>query len=52
MRNMYKSLVGRPRRTRPLRRSRHKCKDNIKIDLEEVGLEGVDWIHLVQDRNL
>jgi hypothetical protein len=26
-------------------------EDNIKIDLKEIGWEGVDWMHLTQDRD-
>jgi hypothetical protein len=29
---------------------RHRWEDNIKIHLEEIGYDGVDWIHLVEDR--
>jgi len=28
------------------RRPRHRCENNIKSDLQEMGWEGVDWIHL------
>jgi hypothetical protein len=42
MRNVYIILVGRPGRRR---------KDNVRLDLRELGWEGVDWIHLVQDRD-
>jgi hypothetical protein len=45
----YGVLVGRPEGRRPLRRPRHGWEDNIKIDLEEVGWEGVDWIDMAQD---
>ena len=34
-----------------LERRRRKWKDNIKMGLKETGWEGVDWIHLDQDRN-
>jgi hypothetical protein len=34
----------------PLGRSRRRWKDNIRMDLREIGWEDVDWIHLVQDR--
>jgi hypothetical protein len=37
---------------RPLGRSRCKWEDNIKMDLREIWLEDVDWIHLSQDRDL
>jgi hypothetical protein len=32
------------------RRPRCRWKDNIKMDLREIGREGVDWMHLDQDR--
>ena len=32
-------------------RSRRRWEDNIKIDLQEVGCEGMDWIEQVQDRD-
>ena len=38
-RNAYKVLVGRPEGKRPLRRSRRRWEDNIKMDLREVGCE-------------
>jgi hypothetical protein len=39
MRGAYRVLVGRPERKRPLGRPRHRQKDNIRIDLQEVGWE-------------
>jgi len=42
--------VGKPDGKRPLRRHGHKWEDNIKMDLQEVGCEGMDWIEMVQDR--
>jgi hypothetical protein len=35
---------------RPLGRSRYKLDDNIKIDLEELSRQSVDWAHLAQDK--
>jgi hypothetical protein len=32
------------------RRDLHRREDNIKINLWEIGLQGVDWIHLAQDK--
>ena len=29
---------------------RHKWEDNIKIDLQEVAIGGMDWIDLTEDR--
>jgi hypothetical protein len=46
-RNMYRLLVGKPEKKRPLGRPRRRWIDNIKI---EIGLSVVDWIGLAQDR--
>ena len=50
-RGVYRVLVGKPEGKRPLGRPRHKWEDNIKVDLEEVGCGGMDWIELAQDRD-
>jgi hypothetical protein len=42
MRNMYRILVGKPVGKRSLGRTRHKWEGNIKRDLKETELEGVD----------
>jgi hypothetical protein len=39
--------VGR----RPLLRPRRRWEDNIRMDLQEMGWEGVDWIDMAQDRD-
>jgi hypothetical protein len=49
-RNVYRLLVGKPERKRPLRRPRHRWVDNIKIDIVQIGLGDLDWIGLAQDR--
>jgi hypothetical protein len=46
-RGVYMVLVGRPEGQRPLERPRRKWEDNIKMDLQEVGCMGMDWIDLV-----
>ena len=46
---MYRVLVGKPEGKRPLGRPRHRWEDNIKMDLQEVGCRGMDWIELVRD---
>jgi len=38
-------------RERPLGRPRRRWEDNIKMDLQEVGCGGMDWIKLAQDRD-
>jgi hypothetical protein len=34
-----------------LRRPSSRWEDNIRMYLREIGWEGVDWIHLTQDRD-
>jgi hypothetical protein len=48
-RGVYRVLVGKPEGKGPLKRPRHRCMDNIKMDLQEVGCRRVDWIELAQD---
>jgi hypothetical protein len=50
-RDVYRVLVGKPQGKRPLWRPRRRWEDNIKMDLQVVGFEGVDWIELAQDRD-
>ena len=45
-RGIYRVLVGKAEGKRPLGRPRRRWKDNIKIHLQEVGYEGVDWMGL------
>jgi hypothetical protein len=45
-------LVGKPEGKRPYRIPRYRRKDNIRLDLREIWWEGVDWMHLAQDRDL
>jgi hypothetical protein len=51
IRNIYRILVWKPERTRPLGRPRRRWVDNIKMDLREVGWDGTDWIELAQDKD-
>jgi hypothetical protein len=50
-RNAYRILVGMPEGKRPLGRPRRRSVDNIKIDLREIGRDGVDLIDMAQDRD-
>jgi len=44
-------LVGKPEGKIPLKRTRRRWEDNIKMDLQEVGCGIMDWIELGQDRD-
>ena len=50
-RGVYRVLVGKPEGKRPLGRPRRRWEDNIRMDLQEVGLGYEDWIGLAQDRD-
>jgi hypothetical protein len=47
---VYRVLVGRPERERPLGRPRFRWVDNMEMDLREIGIDGANWILLDQDR--
>ena len=49
-RGVYRILVGKPERRRPLGRPTRRWEDKIKMDLQKVGCGGTDWIELAQDR--
>ena len=44
-------LTGKPTRKRPLGRRRRRWEDNIRIDLEEIGINAGNWVDSAQDRN-
>ena len=50
-RGVYRVLVGKPEGKRPLGKPRHRWEDNIRMDLQDVGLGYKDWIGLAQDRD-
>jgi len=41
--------VGKPEGKRSLGRSRHRMEDNIKMNVQEIGCRGMDWMKLAQD---
>ena len=47
-RGVYRVLVGKPERKKPLRRPTHRREDYIKMDLQEVGCAGMGWIDQAQ----
>ena len=50
-RGVQRALVGKPEGKRPLGRPRRRWKNNIKMDLQEVGGGRGDWMELAQDRD-
>jgi len=50
-RGVLRVLVWKPVGKRPLGRSRRRWEDNIKMDLQEVRCEGLNWFKLVQDKD-
>jgi hypothetical protein len=49
--NAYRVLVGKPEGKRQLERHRHRWKNNIRMDLTEIGWGGMHWIDLAQNRD-
>jgi hypothetical protein len=50
-RNVHRILVGKLERKRPLGRPRRERMDNIKMDLREIGRNGMDWVDAAEDRD-
>jgi hypothetical protein len=49
-RGVYRVLVGRPERKRPLGRPKRRWEDNIKMDLRKIRIDRANWIRLARDR--
>ena len=50
-RSAFKILTGKPTGKRPFGRPRHRCEDNIRMDLEEIGINAGNWVDSAQDRD-
>ena len=48
-RGVYRVLVEKPDRMRPLGRRRCRREDNIMMDFQEVGCRNMEWLELAQD---
>ena len=47
---IFKILTGKPTGKRPLGRPRRRWKDNIRMDLKEIGINTRNWVDSAQDR--
>ena len=47
----FKILTGKPTGNRSLERPRRRWEDNIRMDLEDIGINVWNWVDLAQDRN-
>ena len=47
----YRMEEGKPTGRRPLGRPRRRWEDNIRMDLEEIGINAGNWVHSAQDMN-
>ena len=50
-RSAFKILTGKPTGKRPLGRPRRRWEDNIRMDLEEIGINVGNWVDSAQDMN-
>ena len=50
-RSAFKILTGTPARKRPIGRPRCRWEDNIRMDVEEIGINAGNWVDSAQDRN-
>ena len=51
-RSVFKILTGKPTGKRPLGRPKRRWEDNIRMDLEETGINAGDWVDSTQDRDI
>ena len=50
-RSAFKIVTGKPTGKRPLGRPRHRWENNIRMDLEEIGINANIWVDSAQDRD-
>ena len=48
----FKILTGKPAGNRPLGKPKRRCEDNIRMDLEEIGINAGNWVDSAQDRKI
>ena len=50
-RSAFQILIGKPTEKRPLGRPRRRWEDNIRMDLEEIGINAGNWVDSAQNRD-
>ena len=50
-RSAFKLLTGKPTRKRPLGRPTRRWEDSIRMDIEEIGINGGNWVDSAQDKD-
>ena len=50
-RSVFKISTGKPTVKRPLGRPWRRCEDNIRVDLEDIGINLGSWVDSAQDRD-
>ena len=50
-RGAFKILTGKPKGKRPLGRPRRRLEDNIRMDLEKIGINTMNWVDSAQYRD-
>jgi hypothetical protein len=50
-RSAFKMLTGTPSGKRPLGRPKRRWEDNIRMDLEDIGIKAGNWVYSAQDRH-
>ena len=50
-RSDFRILTGKPTGKRPLGRPRRRWEDNIRMDLEEIGVNAGNWVDVAHDRD-
>ena len=50
-RSAFKIVTGKSTEKRPLGRPRRRWEDNIRMDLEEIGINAGNWVYLTQNRD-
>ena len=51
IKSVFQILTGKPTGKRPLGRPKRSCEDNIRMDLEEIGINAGNWVDSAQDRD-